>query len=322
MKIDGSKFAVVGGAGLIGSHTVDLLLKEGVGEVVVLDNFERGSQENLEFALRDPRLRVVHGDLRDPVQLEEVFNGVDGVFHFAALWLLHCQDHPRDGFDTNITGTFNLLEACVGAGVDRLVFSSSASVYGDALKEPMTESHPFNNDTFYGATKIAGEAMAHAFYHRSGLEYVGLRYFNVYGPRQDYRGAYVAVVMKMLDCLDRGDPPTVYGDGTQAYDFVSVRDCARANVAAMKAGAVDRCYNVCTGTRTSIGELAAVLIDLTGQQVDVDYRPSEVSFVSNRIGDPTAARLDLDFVAETDLTDGLRELIDWRNDHRRRRAGD
>jgi len=319
MMLDGAKIVVVGGAGLIGSHTVDLLLEEKVAEVVVFDNFERGSRENLEFALMDPRLGVVHGDLCDPAQLEEVFDGVDGVFHFAALWLLHCQEHPRDGYDTNVTGTFNLLEACVGAGVDRLVFSSSASVYGDAVEEPMTESHPFNNTTVYGATKIAGEAMATAFHHRDQLDFVGLRYFNVYGPRQDYRGAYVAVIMKMLDRLDRGEAPIVFGDGSQAYDFVTVKDCAGANLAAMKADVVDRFYNVCTGTQTSIGKLAGMLIQLTGKEIDIDYRPQEVSFVRNRVGDPASAALDLNFVAETELVDGLRELIDWRDNHQRKR---
>jgi UDP-glucose 4-epimerase len=319
MMLDGAKIVVVGGAGLIGSHTVDLLLEEKVAEVVVFDNFERGSRENLEFALMDPRLGVVHGDLCDPAQLEEVFDGVDGVFHFAALWLLHCQEHPRDGYDTNVTGTFNLLEACVGAGVDRLVFSSSASVYGDAVEEPMTESHPFNNTTVYGATKIAGEAMATAFHHRDQLDFVGLRYFNVYGPRQDYRGAYVAVIMKMLDRLDRGEAPIVFGDGSQAYDFVTVKDCAGANLAAMKADVVDRFYNVCTGTQTSIGKLAGMLIQLTGKEIDIDYRPQEVSFVRNRVGDPASAALDLNFVAETELVEGLRELIDWRDNHQRKR---
>ena len=319
MMLDGAKIVVVGGAGLIGSHTVDLLLEEKVAEVVVFDNFERGSRENLEFALMDPRLGVVHGDLCDPAQLEEVFDGVDGVFHFAALWLLHCQEHPRDGYDTNVTGTFNLLEACVGAGVDRLVFSSSASVYGDAVEEPMTESHPFNNTTVYGATKIAGEAMATAFHHRDQLDFVGLRYFNVYGPRQDYRGAYVAVIMKMLDRLDRGEAPIVFGDGSQAYDFVTVKDCARANLAAMKADVVDRFYNVCTGTQTSIGKLAGMLIQLTGKEIDIDYRPQEVSFVRNRVGDPASAALDLNFVAETELVEGLRELIDWRDNHQQKR---
>ena len=322
MKLDGSKLAVIGGAGLIGSRTVDELLREDVSEIVVFDNFARGTRDNLEGALRDPRVTIIEGDIGQPIEVRRVLEGADGVFHFAALWLLHCQEHPRDGFDVNLTGTFNVLEACRDAGVQRLVFSSSASVYGDAVEEPMTESHPFNNTTVYGATKIGGEAMATAFHHRDGLGYVGLRYFNVYGPRQDYKGAYVAVIMKMLDCLDRGEAPTVDGDGTQAYDFVSVRDCARANVAAMKAEVVDRYYNVCTGIRTSIGELAAMLIQLTGQQVDIDFRPDEVSFVRNRIGDPAAARLDLAFVAETDLVDGLRELIDWRDVHRRRLTAD
>lgn len=317
MRLDGSKLVIFGGAGLIGSHTVDQVLLEDVSEVVVFDNFSRGSSENLEAVLEDPRLTVIEGDITDSGDVSAVVEGADGVFHLAALWLLHCQEHPRDGHDVNLTGTYNILQACSESGIQRLVFSSSASVYGEAVVDPMDESHPFNNTTIYGATKIGGEAMANAFYHRNGLGYVGLRYFNVYGPRQDYKGAYVAVIMKMLDALDRGEAPAVFGDGTQAYDFVSVGDCARANVAAMKAEVVDRFFNVCTGTRTSIGDLAELLIQLTGRQVDIDYRPAGVSFVRNRIGDPTAARLALDFVADTDLVEGLRELIVWRDDHRR-----
>lgn len=317
MKLGGSKLVVVGGAGLIGSHTVDELLSEDVSEIVVFDNFARGTYENLEGALKDPRVTVVEGDIARPAAVREAVNGADGVFHFAALWLLHCQDNPRDGFEVNLAGTFNLLEACRDEGVRRLVFSSSASVYGDAVEEPMTESHPFNNTTVYGATKIAGEALARSFCHRDGLEYVGLRYFNVYGPRQDYRGAYVAVIMKMLDRLDRGESPVVFGDGTQAYDFVSVRDCARANVAAMRADVSDCVYNVCTGRKTSIAEVAELLIDLTGQDVDVEFQPEETSFVRNRIGDPTNAQTDLDFVAEIELSAGLRDLIEWRDQHRR-----
>ncbi|MBI11342.1 MAG: NAD-dependent dehydratase [Rhodospirillaceae bacterium] len=312
MMLDGVKVVVVGGAGLIGSHTVDLLLDEDVAEVVVFDNLARGTVENLTGALVDSRCRLVEGDLADPTALGDALEGAAGVFHFAALWLLHCHEHPRDGFDVNLTGTFNLLEACRDQGVQRLVFSSSASVYGDAIEEPMNESHPFNNTTVYGATKIAGEAMATAFCHRDGLGYLGLRYFNVYGPRQDYKGAYVAVIMKMLDRLDRGESPIVFGDGTQAYDFVSVRDCARANIAAMKASVVDRVYNVCTGHQTSIADLAALLIELTGQDVGIDFHPEEVSFVRNRIGDPSRAFGELGFRAETELVDGLRELIEWR----------
>jgi UDP-glucose 4-epimerase len=318
MRIEGSKLVVIGGAGLIGSHTVDELLNEDVSEIVVFDNFERGSLENLEVALADPRVTIIEGDVGDLAALSKTFKGADGVFHFAAMSLLHCYEHPRNGFDVNLAGTFNVLEACRESAVRRLVFSSSASVYGDALEDPMTESHPFNNTTFYGATKIGGEAMVQAFCHRSGLGYVGLRYFNVYGTRQDYEGAYVAVIMKILDRLDRGEAPTVYGDGSQAYDFINVRDCARVNVEVIKAEVVDRFYNVCTGIGTSIRELAETLIDLTGQEVEIDYLPEEISFVSKRIGDPTSAREDLGFVAKTSLVDGLRELIEFRASHRLR----
>ncbi|MBJ31408.1 MAG: NAD-dependent dehydratase [Acidimicrobiaceae bacterium] len=317
MRLEGGRFVVVGGAGLIGSHTVDLLLAAGVAEVVVFDNLIRGSTDNLTAALADNRVRIVQGDLRDPSDLDPVLSGVDGVFHFAALWLLHCHENPSEGFEVNVTGSFNLFEACVRHGVERVVFSSSASVYGDAVTEPMAEDHPFANTTVYGATKIAGEALLTSFHHRDGLETVGLRYFNVYGPRQDYKGAYVAVIMKMLDRLDRGEPPVVFGDGTQSYDFVSVRDCARANLAAMEASVVDRYYNVCTGVKTSISEVADHLIRLTGQDVEVQFLPDEASFVRNRIGDPEAAHRDLGFTASAELEDGLRELIAWRAEHQR-----
>ena len=317
MRIEGSKFVVVGGAGLIGSHTVDLLLQEDVEEVVVFDNFKRGSMENLTWALTDSRVTVVEGNVEELRSVQKAFIGANGVFHFAARSLLHCYEHPRDGFEVNLAGTFNVLEACREPTVQRLVFSSSASVYGDALEDPISESHPFNNTTFYGATKIGDEAMIKAFYHSDGLDYVGLRYFNVYGPRQDYKGAYVAVIMKMLDSLERNEALMVYGDGSQSYDFVSVGDCARANVVAMTTEVVDRFYNVCTGIGTSIRELAETLIDLTGKQVEIEYLPEKLSFVTRRIGDPTTARDDLGFVAKTNLVDGLRELLKYRAESRR-----
>ena len=317
MIIDNTRLVVVGGAGLIGSHTVDELLKGPVPEIVVFDNFARGRYENLAGALEDQRVTVVEGDISHPGALLEVLEGADGVFHFAALWLLQCQEHPREGFDMNVTGTFNVLDACRAAGVKRLVFSLSPSVCGDSLREPIDESHPFNNTTFYGVSKIVGEVMVHAFFHRDGLEYVGLRHFNVHGPRRDYKGAYVAAIMRILDSLDIGEAPKVHGDGKQAFDFVSVRDCARANVATMNADAVGRCHNVCTGRKTSIGELAEVLIGLTGQQVGVDYLPVEASLVRNRIGDPMAAIEDLSCPADTDLIQGLRKLVSWHTDHMR-----
>ena len=319
MDISGKKLLVIGGAGLIGSHTVDALLKEDVGEVIVYDNFVRGRMENLVNARRDPRFKVydIGGDILQSDILEAAMQGIDGVFHFAALWLLKCHEFPRSAFDVNVRGTFNVMEACTKAGVQRLVYSSSASVYGDALSEPMTEDHPFNNKNFYGATKICGEAMLRSFHHRYQLDYVGLRYMNVYGPRQDYQGAYIAVIMKMLDAIDRGESPTILGDGSEAFDFVAVEDCAQANVCAMKAEATDSFYNVGTGVRTSLKELAEMLIELTGTSKPINYAPrSQATLVRNRIGCPKKASEEIAYSAAIELRQGLQRLIDWRATHK------
>jgi UDP-glucose 4-epimerase len=318
MDIRGNRLVVIGGAGLIGSHTVDLLIREDVGEIAVYDNFVRGTHENLAAALRDPRVKIFEagGDVTQSDILGAALKGADGVFHFAALWLLQCHEFPRAAFDVNIRGTFNVMEACVAAGVKRLVYSSSASVYGDAVEEPMSEDHPFNNKNFYGATKICGEAMLRAFHHRYGLNFVGLRYMNVYGPRQDYQGAYIAVIMKMLDAIDRGEGPTILGDGSEAFDFVAVEDCAAANVCAMKADVVDRFYNVGTGKRTSLKEIAEKLLALTGSNQPIRYAPrSQATLVRNRIGSPAKARAEIGFDAAIPLDDGLSRLIAWRRAH-------
>jgi len=330
MNLQGTKLVLVGGAGLIGSHAADHLLNEDVREILIYDNFVRGSRENLHSALGDPRVTIydVGGDILQTDILQSAFEGADGVFHFAALWLLQCHDYPRSAFDVNIRGAFNVMEACVARGVKRLVYSSSASVYGDAVREPMDEDHPFNNKNFYGATKIAGEAMLRAFHHRYGLDYVGLRYMNVYGPRQDYHGAYIAVIMKMLDAIDRGESPTILGDGSEAFDFVAAEDCGLANVCAMKADSTDTHYNVGTGIRTSLKELAELLVELTGCDKPIHYAPrSEATLVRNRIGDPQKASAEIGFTATVDLREGLQRLIDWRANHkaevaaRRRKAG-
>jgi UDP-glucose 4-epimerase len=328
MELKGKKLVLVGGAGLIGSHTVDHLLAEDVKEILIYDNFVRGRFENLVHALKDPRVRIfdIGGDILQTDILEVAFEGADGVFHFAALWLLQCHEFPRSAFDVNIRGTFNVMEACVKKGILRLVYSSSASVYGDAVQEPMTEDHPFNNKNFYGATKIAGEAMLRAFHHRYGLNYVGLRYMNVYGPRQDYHGAYIAVIMKMLDAIDHGEGPTIFGDGSEAFDFVAVEDCGMANVCAMKADISDRYYNVGTGKRTSLKELAELILDITGCDKPINYAPrSQATLVRNRIGCPKRASEEIGYTARIDLREGLKRLIEWRASHKaevkaRRRA--
>lgn len=318
MQIAGQKLVVIGGAGLIGSHTVDKLTRSDAREIVIYDNFVRGRVESLAGALRDPRVKIydIGGDILQTDILQSALDGADGVFHLAALWLLQCHDYPRSAFDVNVRGTFNVLEACVARGVKRLVYSSSASVYGDAVAEPMTEDHPFMNKNFYGATKIAGEAMARAFHHRYGLNVVGLRYMNVYGPRQDYKGAYIAVIMKMLDAIDRGEGPSILGDGSEAFDFVAVEDCAEANMCAMRADVVDRFYNVGTGKRTSLKELADTLCRLTGCNQPITYAPrSQATLVRNRIGSPKRAADEIGFVAAIELEEGLRRLIEWRKAH-------
>lgn len=316
MDIRNKRFVLVGGAGLIGSHTVDQLIKEDVKEIIIYDNMVRGSIENLKEALKDPRVKIydIGGDILQTDILQSAFQGADGVFHFAALWLLQCHEYPRSAFDVNIRGTFNVIEACVAKGIKRLIYSSSASVYGDAIFEPMDEDHPYNNKNFYGATKIASEAMLRAFHHRYGLDYVGLRYMNVYGPRQDYHGAYIAVIMKMLDAIDQGLSPTIMGDGTEAFDFVAVQDCGLANLCAMKSDRSDRNYNVGTGKRTSLKELAELIIEFTGSEKSVQYAPrSQATLVRNRIACTQKAQKEIGFIATTDLRTGLQQLISWRN---------
>lgn len=317
-EIRGKRVLVIGGAGFIGSHVVDELLKEDIEQVIVYDNFTRGAHENLTEALRDPRCRVFEagGDITHTDILAAAAKEADMVVHLAALWLLHCHDYPRSAFDVNIRGTFNVLEACRDHQIERLVYSSSASVYGDAVELPMTESHPFNNRTFYGATKIAGEAMCRAFNERYGLNYVGLRYMNVYGARQDYKGTYIAVIMKMLDRLDQGLAPILYGDGSQAYDFIYVSDCARANVCALKSSATDSFYNVGSGSRTSLRELAELILDITGSSLPIQYEPAGKTFVTNRVGSTEKAARELGFRTTTELREGLAQLISWRDAHK------
>ena len=318
MEINGKRILVIGGAGLIGSHVTEQLLEEDVKEVIVFDNFCRGTHENLEKALKDYRCRIfdIGGDILQTDILNAAMKGMDGVVHLAALWLLQCHEYPKAAFDVNIRGTFNVLEACVNNNIKRLVYSSSASVYGDAVEEPMTEGHPYNNWTFYGATKIAGEHMFKSFHKRYGLEGVGLRYMNVYGPRQDYKGAYIAVMMKILDNLDNGISPVVFGDGSQAYDFIYVGDTARANVCALKSEVPFGFYNVGRGIKTSIKELTEIILEISGSDLPIKYEPAGQTFVTNRVGDPEAAINDLGFKWTVDLAEGLQRLIEWRKLHK------
>ena len=254
MILNDSRVLVIGGAGFVGSHLVDQLTQEPVQGIVVLDNFVRGTRANLRQAVQDDRVCVVEGSMTDLELLRDLMQGTDYVFHLAALWLYECVHRPRSALEVNVVGTYNVVETAQQAGVKKVVYSSSASVYGDAVSIPMTEEHPFNNRTMYGATKIAGEQFFRAFYEQHGLDYVGLRYMNIYGPRMDYKGTYVSVIMKVLDRIDQGLPPLIFGDGSQSYDFIHVHDVARANILALKSNATDEFFNIGMGAKTSINE--------------------------------------------------------------------
>lgn len=312
MNLTDKRIVVIGGAGLVGSHLVDQLIGEPVAEVVVYDNFVRGTRANLAQAAKSPKVRLVEASMTDRDTLRRALTGADGVFLLASLWLGECVNDPRSAWDVNVMGTWNVVEACRDLGVQRVVYSSSASVYGNALFTPMTEEHPFNNRTTYGATKIGCEQMLRAIHEHSRLPYVGLRYMNIYGPRMDYRGTYVSVIMKVMDRILAGEPPVIFGDGTQVYDFVYVEDVAAANILGMKADCADEFFNIGSGVGTSINDLVKILLDLTGSDLKPVYRSEEQSFVTHRVGSTEKAEQMLGFKAETPLVEGLRRVVEWR----------
>ncbi len=319
MEIKNSRILVIGGAGFIGAFVVRELLKHDVKEVIIYDNFTRGKHENIKDCVQDPRCTIYPfgGDIRELDILDKAFEGIDYVFHLAAMWLLHCKDFPRTAFDVNIGGTFNVLEACVKHNVKKLVYSSSASVYGDAVEVPMTESHPFNNKNFYGATKISGEAMCTAFNDRYGLNVVGLRYMNVYGPGQDQHAVYSGVVPIMLNKIDANEQPVINGDGSQAYDFIYVEDVARCNVQALLSDVNYGFYNVGTEIQTTIKQLCDTILKLKESNLEVIYKPYSAddarALVKNRIGSRKLAEEELGFKYKYSLEDGLLKLIQWRD---------
>jgi UDP-glucose 4-epimerase len=318
MDLRNSKILVIGGAGFIGSFVVEELLKHPVAEVSVYDNFTRGKKEYLDSALKDSRCSIFShgGDIRDIDILDAAMKGKDYVICLAAMWLLHCKDYPRTAFEVNIAGTFNVLEACVKNNIKKLIWSSSASVYGDAVEIPMTESHPYNNKNFYGATKIAGEAMCTAYNDRYGLQVIGLRYMNVYGPHQDQTAAYTGVIPIMLNKIDANEQPIINGDGSQAYDFIYVEDVARANIAALQSEIPFGFYNVGTEVQTSIKELCDTILRLKNSKLVVQYKPYSAddarALVQNRIGSSIKAEAELGFKYKYSLEEGLTKLIAWR----------
>ena len=311
--VRGKKILVTGGAGTIGSNLVDLLVEGGARHVVVLDNFVRGRMANLTQAMGSGAVEVIEGDIRDAAAVRKVTEGADLVFHLAAIRITQCAEEPRLANEVMVDGTFNVLEAAAAEGVGKVIASSSASVYGLAETFPTTERHhPYNNDTFYGAAKAFNEGMLRSFHAMYGLDYVALRYFNVYGPRMDIHGLYTEVLIRWMERIDAGQPPLILGDGTQTMDFVHVRDIARANVLAAEADLTDEVFNVASGTETSLRDLAFGLLDAMGSDLAPEHGPARaVNGVTRRLADTSAAARRLGFSAEIDLRAGLRDLVDW-----------
>ena len=316
-SLEGPTILVTGGAGLIGSHIVDRLIDRGVGEIRVLDNLVRGRLENLKRAMARRSIIFLEGDVRDPAMVERAVTGCDFIFHQAAIRITLCAERPRECIDVLVGGTLNVFEAAATAGVKKVVYASSASVYGRADTFPTDERHhPYNNRTLYGAAKLMDEGIARHFHGMDGLASVGLRYFNVYGPRMDLTGAYTEVFIRWLECVDRGTPPQIHGDGSAIMDFIFVDDIARANILAMESDREDDVYNIASGTETSLLGLWRAIQEITGAyHLHPElHPPRKVNPVPRRLADIRRARDELGFVADISLEEGLRRLRSWHHE--------
>jgi UDP-glucose 4-epimerase len=304
---------ITGGAGLIGSHIADRLTTEGYEEIVILDNLTRGRRQNLESATASGKLTTVEGDIRDAKLVREVMDGIDIVFHEAAIRITQCAEDPRLAHDVLATGTFNVLEAAVAANVKRVVYASSASIYGQAEEFPTNEvHHGYGNRTIYGAVKLYGEGLLRSFYEMYGLNYVALRYFNVYGPRMDAFGVYTEVMIRWMERLTAGKPCLILGDGSQTMDFVYVDDIARANTIAANSSITDDVINIASGIETSLTELAETLGRVMGVSLPPEYGPArKATPVWRRLADVEKAKRRLGFRADTPLEEGLQSLVQW-----------
>jgi UDP-glucose 4-epimerase len=311
-----TRAVLTGGAGLIGSHLADLLVvQRDIAEVVVYDDFSRGTSANLAAAAGTGKLRVVRGDVRDSTRLEPVLAGADVVFHLAAIRITQCAREPVLAHDVLAGGTLAVADAAARQGVGKLVFSSTASVYGLAERFPTPETAaPWPNRTLYGAAKAYGEGVLRSYADTAGLRYLALRYFNVYGPRMDTAGAYTEVMIRWMTAIDRGERPVIFGDGAATMDFVYVGDVARANLAAWRADAADEVCNVATGVETSLTDLATALAAAMGRpDLTPVYEPDRATpgGVTRRLADTRRAERLLGFRARVGLAEGLRRLVGW-----------
>ncbi len=307
------RFLVTGGAGTIGSTIVDQLVAAGAGEIVVLDNLVRGRPANLAAALESGVVRLVEGDIRDRGLVRSLMPGIDVVFHQAAIRITQCATEPRLALEVLVDGTYEIVEAAADADVRRIVAASSASVYGMAEDFPTGERHhPYANDTLYGAAKTFNEGLLRSFHTMRGLDYVMLRYFNVYGPRMDIYGLYTEVLIRWMERIESGQSPLILGDGQQTMDFVFTEDIARANLLAAASDVTDAVFNIGSGTETSLVELAEALQRVMGSRLPLEFGPPRgVNGVARRLADISQARQRLGWKPEVDLDEGLRRLVAW-----------
>lgn len=320
MQIDGANILVTGGCGLVGSTTVDLLLRNySPGRIVILDNLTRGTLVNVEGALKDPRVTLNRADIRDAKAVREATAGMDAVIHMATLRITACAAEPREALGVMCDGSFNVVEAAHAAGVKKFVTASTASIYGLADHFPTREDHhPYNNRTWYGASKIMLEGLLRSYNDTYGLPYVALRYFNVYGPRMDIHGKYTEVLIRWMEQIASGQPPLILGDGKTTMDFVYIDDVARSNILALESEITDDVFNVASGTETSLNELAASLLKVMGSNLKPEYGPErKVNAVSRRLADTSKAQKLLGFRTRVDLEEGLSRLVDWWQSQRR-----
>jgi nucleoside-diphosphate-sugar epimerase len=313
MNVEGAKILVTGGCGLIGSTTIDQLLRDDPSEIVIFDNLVRGSMHNVADILNDKRVRLVKGDIRDVDALRRVTEGMDAVIHMAALRITACAAEPREAHEVMCDGAFNVVEAAHLAGVKKIVAASSASIYGLADNFPTTEKdHPYNNRTWYGAAKVMLEGLLRSFNDMYGTDYVAFRYFNVYGPRMDIHGKYTEVLIRWMERIEAGQPPLILGDGKTSMDFVYIDDIARANVLGLKSDVSDEVFNVASGVETSLHELAETLMRVMGRELTPEYGPErKVNAVPRRLASTEKAERLLGFKAQIGLEDGLSRLVTW-----------
>ena len=307
------RILITGGAGLVGSHIADLLVKQFNPEIIILDNFVRGRRENLRWALAHGRVEIVEGDIRDAALVHEVMSGVDVVFHQAAIELAQCPEDPRQAMEVLADGTFNVLEAAALNRVKKVIAASSALVYGLADEFPTEENHhPYNNRTLYGAAKAFNESLLRSFHDMYGINYVALRYVNVYGPRMDIHGARAELLIRWMDRLAQRQPCLIFGDGTQSNDFIYVEDIAQANILAANSNITDEVFNVSSGVETSLNELATTLGRVMGSSIPPEHGPArKTNAVPRRVADTHKMKRMLNFRAQVSLEEGLSRLVSW-----------